>query len=140
MRRTRVERDWSAAWLHHRELAAPSSVRCRGCGASPGELAVIDRRLELAHLWGRVADRRPPIGWTAGVPWEEPYLVVPWRVVLLCGPSTSTETCHGRYDSRRRAGGLDLLGKLTLIEELQAVADAGRLHEAYRRLTGGLPP
>jgi len=107
-----MKRDWSAA-LEKRDA---KGNRCLVCRTS--------LRVEMAHVTGRVADRRPPLQWPEERAWREPYLVVPSRIVLLCGPATDTTTCHGKHD----AGLLDLLPRLTLDEVLQAVADsaAGR--------------
>lgn len=127
-----MRRDWEEAIEFHLGPGA----KCVGCGRG----AAVARPLELAHLVGRRVDRRPPLGWPEDEPWREPYVVLPTRVALLCGPATQHGTCHWRYDGARGEEALDLLGKLTLGQELQAVADAGSLFAAYRRLTGGRLP
>lgn len=57
-------------------------------------------------------------------------LVHPDRVIPLCGPATSTNTCHGMQHNNR----LNVLRLLTLTEQIQAVADAGGIYAALQRL------
>jgi hypothetical protein len=58
--------------------------------------------------------------------------VNPDDIVELCGPATSTDTCHAAYDGHR----LDLLSLLDLEEQLAAVKAAGGIASAIKRLTG----
>lgn len=115
-----MKRDWSAAL----EKKAAEGYRCRVCRRRSDRQRGI--RIEMAHIIGREADRLPPL--RIELPriqvWPEPYLVIPNRVVPLCGPSTSTATCHGL----QHAGRLDLIPHLTLPEVLQAIADASKLY------------
>jgi hypothetical protein len=115
-----VKRDWSAAL----EKKAAEGYRCRVCRRSASRQHGI--RIEMAHIIGREADRLAPLAIDRPVfeIWPEPYLVVPTRVVPLCGPATNPATCHGKA----HCGRLDWLPHLTLPEILQAVADASRLY------------
>lgn len=103
-------RDWS---LTHAKVAAG----CRICG-NPAE---------RAHITAREHDRHEPVAHLDG--WK-PYFVAPDRIVPLCGPFPGGH--HGQYDR----GELDLSGHLTLPEQIQAVADAGSIHLALRRIMG----
>lgn len=103
-----MKRDWSAAL----EKKAIQGSRCLVCRTTHG--------VELAHVTGRVHDVEPPLNYPNPETWREPFLVIPARVVLLCGPATDPTTCHGKHDGHR----LDLLPHLTLSEVLQAVADS----------------
>lgn len=111
MKRGGPRRDWS---LTHAKMAGG----CRICG-SPAE---------RAHVVGREHDRFAPVC-SDGIPWE-PYLVAPDRIVPLCGPTPGGH--HGQYDR----GELDLTPYLTLPEQLQAVADAGSIFLALKRIQG----
>lgn len=114
-----MKREWGAA----REKIAAEGGRCRVCRRTT---RYSDRRIEAAHIIGREADRLMPLTLAmSGLAheWPEPYLVMPVRIVPLCGPATDPTTCHGK----QHAGRLDLIPCLTLPEVLQAVHDASRL-------------
>lgn len=72
-----------------------------------------DAHVEAAHVMGRKHDRG---------------FVHPDRIVPLCPRH------HVRYD----AHDLDIMGVLTLDEQLQAVIDAGGIERARRRIVGPL--
>jgi len=102
-------RDWSAA-----NAKLESEGRCRVCGATS--------HLESAHIMGRRYDE--PVH-----PGSRVLYVDPNRIVILCGPFP--DGCHGEYDHKR----LDLLSYLRPEEQTQAVADAGGIELALKRLT-----
>lgn len=109
MSQRQPKRSWQ---LTHAKVAGG----CRICG-NPAE---------RAHIIGREHDRHAPLlsdGW-------KPYVVVPDRIIPLCGPTPGGH--HGQYDR----GELDLSPHLTLPEQIQAVADAGSIHLALRRIMG----
>lgn len=110
----RPKRDWTAA-----RQKVDTEGHCRVCRRPRG--------LEAAHIVGRESDYDPPLRglqkWQGGV-------VAPDRVVPLCGPATDVTTCHGKQHAKR----LDLLAYLNLLEQLQAVADAGGIAQAYTAL------
>lgn len=109
-----VRRDWQDALA---KVAAEGV--CRVCGST--------LRVEAAHVIGRARDRRRPDGIVR---------VDPDSVVPLCGPATSSGTCHGRYDAHE----LDLAPYLTAEEGARAVLDAGGLWAAVRRVSGRPTP
>lgn len=110
-----MKRDWTEA----REKVDTEGC-CRVCG--PRVVMSKDAtRVEAAHVIGRARD-------TGGK-------VDAMSVVPLCGPATSSSTCHGRYDAHR----LDLLPYLTPAEQARAVADAGGIESARRRISGRHP-
>lgn len=115
-----IRRNWDAA----REKVAAEG-HCRACRRPRNRV-----RLEAAHILSREADRLPPLSVMTATTsarfravWPEPYLVMPTRIVPLCGPATDPTTCHGK----QHGGHLDLVPLLTLPEVLQAVHDASRL-------------
>lgn len=112
MKRTQPRRDWS---LTHEKVEGG----CRICGLPA----------ERAHVIGREHDKHPPLDLEEGFAWPA-YLVAPDRIVPLCGPTPGGH--HGQYDR----GELDLLPHLTLPEQLQAVADAGSIDLARKRICG----
>lgn len=115
-------RDWTDA-----RAKVDHAGRCRVCGLDVDQLAAIGRSLEAAHTIGRTHDEpRPEVS-------ESVLWVNPDHVVELCGPATSTATCHAAYDGHR----LDLLPLLTTDEQAAAVRSAGTIAAAVRRLTGG---
>lgn len=144
------KRPWIRDWSEARAKVDEEGV-CRGCGKPTSQV-----RLESAHTLGRDYDlpvgcvkcggsgEGSRVGTKCGgcngrglVLWVDPDLTIP-----LCGPSTSTGTCHGRD----HAGTLDKLPLLTGREQVAAVkaivtrAEAlGQrnvgIAEAYRRLT-----
>lgn len=132
-----VKRNWTAA----REKV-DTEGQCRVCRRTRRQLAERGLSLEAAHILSREADRLAPLSmsWTLGPDrlarglafrnhepahiWPEPFLVMPTRIVPLCGPATTSDTCHGKD----HAGRLDLIPHLTLPEVLQAVHDASRLY------------
>lgn len=101
-------RDWSAA-----NAKLESEGCCRVCGATS--------HLERAHIMGRKYDE--PVH-----PGSRVLYVDPNRIVPLCGPFP--DGCHGEYDHKR----LDLLSRLSVEEQTQAVSDAGGIEQARRRL------
>lgn len=131
MSRGGPDRDWSIANLIHRELDDGCCVVCGKPGA------------DLAHIIGRECDKRPPVVWdeeARGRPWR-PYLVVPERVTLLCGPSRDTGTHHCLYDGtpeERRQ--LNLLIYLSVEQQIQALADAGNVYAMLTRVAGTHEP
>jgi hypothetical protein len=129
-----VRRDWSAA---NAKLEAEGCC-CRACGRHESELRMRSLRLERAHIVGREHDRTPPVGWDEDRDgrWREPYRVVADRVLPLCGPSTDPSTCHGAQHNRR----LELLPLLSAAEQVQAVADAGSIELARKRLAPSAYP
>lgn len=117
-----VQRDWSAA-----RAKVDEKGRCRACGLDVFQLAELGRSLEAAHTIGRVHDEpRPEVSET--ILWVNPD-----HVVELCGPATSTDTCHAAYDGHR----LDLLPLMTTDEQVAAVRCAGTIAAAVKRLSGG---
>lgn len=97
--------------------------KCRGCGRDAYELAKMGRRLEFAHLSGRKFD--PPH------PEKNALYVRPESGAPLCGPATSTDTCHAKQE----AGELDLIPVLSNEEAACAVLDLG-LYRAFKNLGG----
>lgn len=145
MTRQPVQRDWTAA----RQKVEDEGC-CRNCKRAGG-------RLEAAHTLGREYDvayscfackgtgegqrRMTRCGRCKGrgiIMRVDPLLIIP-----LCGPATSTGTCHGMHHARR----LDLLPILTGDEQVAAVAAIVKrakargggqnvgIAEAYRRLS-----
>jgi hypothetical protein len=113
-------RDWSVI---NRVLRWDGGC-CRNCG-EPGA--------EAAHIIERKHDANRPVRWLEfewAAKWK-PYLVSPDRVILLCGPATTTSTCHGMYDGHR----LDILKYLSVEQQVQAVADASGIGLALRRIS-----
>lgn len=100
-----MKRDWTQA-----RRKVDLEVCCRVCGSV--------QRVEACHVVGRKHDKDG--------------FVNPDSIVPLCGPATTSSTCHGRYDS----GWLDLAPFLTAEEGAQAVLDAGSLWLAVRRVSG----
>jgi len=107
-RSSEPRRDWTAA-----RLKVESEARCRACGSTS--------HIEAAHIMGRKHDE-------ATIPGSRVLYVDPNRIVPLCGPFP--DGCHGEYDHKR----LDLLSRLSVEEQTQAVADAGGIEQARRRL------
>ena len=104
-----MRRDWSKA-----RAKVDREGCCRVCGTTA-------RRIEAAHIVGREHDDK---------------VVVPIRIVPLCGPATDTTTCHGKQHARR----LDLLAYLSVPEQAQAVFDAGGISQAYDLLAPSESP
>lgn len=125
----RPRRDWS---LVNEKLEA-EGFECRSCHRRAGE-AVIER----AHIIGREHDFEPPVTWPSDVPWitRRRVLVVPARIVPLCGPVGDPASCHGKAHMHA----LEWLPILTVAEQVQAVADAGGIETALRTLVGAYPP
>lgn len=115
-------RDWSLVFAEKGE----SDSVCRNCRKAPPEV----ERLEWAHTIGREHDKENFIlGLTdAGNP-ARLCLVVPNRVVRLCGPAVNTGTCHNKYDTSQ----LDIWDLMTDDEKDQAIHDAGSEGLAMRR-------
>lgn len=107
-------RDWTIARL---KVDEQEGGRCRVCRTN--------HRVEAAHIIGREADR-----YVDGEPQSQPWVVLPTRIVPLCGPATDPTTCHGKYDLHR----LNLIGYLAPEEEARAVLDAGGLEQARVRI------
>jgi len=108
LKRSQPTRDWTAA-----VLKVESEGKCRVCGSGSN--------VEAAHVMGRKHDE--PVH-----PGSSVLYVDPNRIVPLCGPFPDGH--HGEYDHKR----LDLLSYLTLEEQVQAVADAGGIELARKRL------
>lgn len=147
-----IPRDWTAARLKVEEEGC-----CRNC-KKPASVA----RLEAAHTLGRDYDvcylctrcdatgegRR--VGTRCGKCWGTGRIIEvdPRLIIPLCGPATSTDTCHGQHHARL----LDLLPIMTGEEQLAAVEIIVRraeqvggggnvgIAEAYRRLSGRREP
>lgn len=91
---------------------------------------------EAAHVIARQRDRVQPLradeafDLASGAWVWVPYAVHPDRIVPLC--PRHHRTGEQAYD----AGTLDLSPHLTLPEQLQAVADAGSIHLALKRIQG----
>lgn len=107
-----MARDWAAA------IGKVSAEgECRVCGLTLDAAARKGLRIEAAHIIDRSlgADKSADI------------------IVPLCGPVTTTSTCHAKYDEHR----LDLLPYLTLDEQLAAVHAAKGIEKARNRIVGG---
>jgi hypothetical protein len=85
------------------EVHERAGGECEMCGHRTRETT--DDRLELAHLEQRSQQGRGD---------------QPWNIAALCGPSTKTETCHWKIDSRRKSH-RDLVN--AKIAELKALYD-----------------
>lgn len=124
MKASTVAREWGPA-----RAKVDAEGVCRVCGKPPGP----GRTLEAAYVVGRAHDNmlalRDPLAHLK----VSALLVHPDRIIPLCGPSTSTSSCHGQ----QHAGRLDLLPFLSRGEQVQAVADCGSIASAFRRLAGG---
>ena len=115
----RPARDWSEA-----RAKVDAERRCRVCGYSGGEPY---RRLEAAHsLSTALQDVVLPDG---------SYKVLGASVVPLCGPATSSYTCHGKH----HAGELELLPYMTIEEQMDVVRCVG-IQRAFDKLTVSGPP
>ena len=108
--------DWGRANCQKR------SVCCRVCGRS-------DRKIELAHVWGIEADTRAAIVTVVDGQDVRLAVILPARVIPLCGPSVDTGTCHNLQHGSR----LDVWDFLTEPERFQAITDAGGLGLALRK-------
>lgn len=126
-----VPRDWSDARAKIEEEGA-----CRACGRNQ-----YNARIEAAHTIGREHDQQLMHGTCEGagcagcnqhgvVKWVNPDDVIP-----LCGPATSTGTCHGKQHAHL----LDLLPILSPEEQVRAVQVTGSIATAYIKLAGALP-
>lgn len=107
------KRDWSQAFA---KIQAEGC--CRACKRPPSVLRKLGRRLEIAHTIGREYDRKDGF-------------VDPLSVVPLCGPSTTSATCHGK----QHAHTLDLWPLLTIEEREWAIRRVGP-GQARRKLSG----
>lgn len=117
-----MTRDWADAILAH--LGEP----CLLCRDDWQRHA--GRRLELAHTIGRKYDQpHPATRYQKGHGGE--LYVHPDSVVTLCGPATTTATCHARFDSHL----LDLRPHLTP-DQLQWAIDRLGHGQAMRALAG----
>jgi hypothetical protein len=127
-RKLPYKRDWTAA-----RMKVEEEGRCRGCGKFAHEA-----RLEAAHVSGREFDELflhkdcDGAGCAGCNGYGQRYEVHPDDVIPLCGPPTSTHTCHGRHHARR----LDLLPLLTTAEQVSAVQHLGGIANAYVVLSG----
>lgn len=111
-------------WKEAREKVEREG-KCRVCSRSAAALAADGLRLEAAHLAPRQFDEidRELV---------DPVRVVdPHNVVGLCGPATTSMSCHGRFDG----GVLDILPYLTKDEQAAVVRRIG-IVAAMRRLLG----
>lgn len=126
-----VRRDWAEA----REKVDEEG-KCRGCGRNP-----YYARLEAAHIVGREHDQESACRTCGGDGCSNcnGYGVViyvnPLDIVPLCGPATTSSTCHGKQHDHL----LDLLPLLTAAEQVRAVALVGSIAGAYVKLAGRLP-
>jgi hypothetical protein len=114
-RKPRIQRDWTMA----RAKLDDEGYRCRRCGG-PG--------VEAAHIIGREHDSKQPVTtpWLSTVKWK-PWLVWPTRIIPLC------HECH-QGPNGHHARRLDIGPLLSTGEQVQAVADAGSVADAYRLL------
>lgn len=115
--------------------------QCRNCGRN-----AYAARIEAAHTLGREHDEGKVCPECQGQAldkahcercngWGYVLYVNPLDVIPLCGPATSTGTCHGRQHAHQ----LDLLPILTAAEQVRAVQVVGTIAGAYRALAGQLP-
>jgi len=114
---TQPKRDWTDALAKVQDEG-----ECRICGRTEG--------LEAAHIMGRSHDE-PKLG-KDGWPLKELY-VDPDRICPLCAAWSGYgqgKWCHEMVDAHE----LDLLPFLTTSEQVRAVADAGSIETARRRL------
>lgn len=127
-------RDWSDA-----RAKLEAEGRCRNCGRSA--------RLEVAHLDGQRYDQPADCktckgtgrrlagagscGVCKGSGETKTFYVDPVRTIPLCGPAVDTGTCHNLFDS----GQLDVLGLLTLEEQLAVVESLEGIEAARIRLS-----
>lgn len=111
-------------WKEAREKTEREG-RCRACRRTAGQLARDGLRLETAHLAPRQFDL------IDGTGDQRVRVVDADNTVPLCGPATSSGSCHGRFDG----GTLDLLPYLSLEEQAACVARLG-LMAATSRLIG----
>lgn len=109
--RTRIREDW--------QDANEKRGACRVCGTWEG--------VELAHTIGKARQNEERVGPRGGVCMYVP----PDAVVPLCGPATTSSTCHGKL----HAGTLDLLAYLTIEEQLNAVEASDGIYLAMQKLT-----
>jgi hypothetical protein len=116
MRNSRPRRDWSEAEIKRRGV-------CLVCGIDEHEARQRGRRLELAHTISREHDQPHPTR-------PNTLRVDPDDVVTLCGPATSTDTCHARQQNRQ----LDIGPYLTVDEWIAAIRAAGSAESARKRL------
>lgn len=99
--RRQPERLWDKA-----RAKVADERACRFCGTRLNA-----EHLHACHVIGRDRDAFDPV---TREPREQPWVVEPDRIVPGCSG------CHVAYDMNE----IDLLGKLTLEEELQAVRDS----------------
>lgn len=109
MKRSQPKRDWSDAQAKLEDEAA-----CRVC----------DKRIDLekCHISGRKYDQ-PRFD-------QKQLYVDPRDIVILCGPSTDSRSCHNRFDS----GQIDLQEHLTTEEQARCVEVLGSIENARMRL------
>lgn len=118
-----LQRDWSAAEVKRADW-------CRVCQRPRWEVPI-----ELAHVIGRRCD----LDQVSICEYEddergEVYsirvaVVLPDRVIPLCGPATDSGSCHQLLDAHQ----LDVWDHLSKGERFQAIEDAGSLGLALRR-------
>lgn len=120
-RKPPLRRDWTLANEVKRESF------CRVCDKQFWEVKTID----LAHVLGREHDLKSvsEVELDDGRGLVRMAVVIPDRVLSLCGPQQETGTCHGLYDGHR----LDIWELLTDSERAQAIEDAGGEGQALRR-------
>lgn len=119
MKRRKVRRNW-----HDAQEKVNAEGKCRNCQRTTEQLRAIGRRLEAAHLLGRVYDAKG----AGGIRYVHPDSVIP-----LCGPPTDTGTCHHEFDAHR----LRLWHRLNPQEEGWVLARVGE-GQARRRINGRL--
>jgi hypothetical protein len=136
LKRGQPRRDWSSA---------RAKVEAEGCCRLAHADDPCEGPLEAAHVIGREHDRPKECPSCLGMRWGDGESIDCSRckgtgvlAVLFVSPPSVAPLCrrhHRLYD----AGERDLLGKLTLVEELQAVADCsvngGPGVDAMRRRT-----
>lgn len=120
-KRSQLRRDWTSA-----RAKVEAEGKCRLGGRMDDQC---QGKLEAAHIIGRDRDLDSPNGMNPLGHDPNAYFVMPDRIVPLCSVH------HRLYD----AGDRDLLGRLTAVEEAQAVLDSSvnngpGLESARRRL------
>lgn len=99
---------------------------CRLCNKTAAEV----KKLELAHVMGCEHDlKETVIGKDDQGRPRRLCLVLPSRVIELCGPAVDTGTCHNGLDTHQ----MDVWDVLSPGEKKQAIEDAGGLGQALKR-------
>lgn len=116
MKRRAVRRKWTDALIK-----TEREGKCRNCARERATLVRMGRTLETVHLIGRTFDRVRD-----GVRYVDPDSTMP-----LCGPPTTTGTCHNLFDSHT----LNLWGHLKSRERTWVIDRVGE-GQARRKIEG----